>query len=113
MGIKLICREIECVEGVVRRMLEEEKINVGNVKIIVTDLPYNEISRFENGKVLVNSLKFRNFSNEVSGDSKLVSAYLIVVSLYAVVKDKEKVREIVSKFGEHSPERVIFDILFA
>ncbi|QGR20248.1 hypothetical protein [Stygiolobus azoricus] len=114
MAIKLICREIECVEGVVRRILEENGYSLDNVKINVSDMPYNEIVRFDGSNIYINSVKFRSFATEVGGDSKLVSAYLIIVSLYAVINDKQRVRELVKKvFGDGSLESTIFNLLFS
>lgn len=115
MAIKLICREIECVEGVVRRILEENGYSLDNVKINVSDMPYNEIVRFDgSNNIYINSVKFRSFATEVGGDSKLVSAYLIILSLYAVINDKQRVRELVKKvFGDPSLESTIFNLLFS
>ena len=113
MAIKLICREIECVEGVVRRILEENGYTFDNVKINVSDMPYNELARFDGSNIYVNSVKFKSFATQVGGDSKLVSAYLTVVSLYAVINDKQRLRELVKRvFGEKSLEYTIFNLLF-
>ncbi|WP_221289217.1 hypothetical protein [Stygiolobus caldivivus] len=111
----MICKEIECVEGVVRRILEQEgKFNVGNLKIKVSDLPYDEMSKLDGNLIIINSVRFRNFSNETGGDSKLVSAYLIVLSLYAIVKDRLELEKIISnKLGMDSVEFEVYKILFS
>ena len=108
----MICKDLECVIGVARRILEKEGVITENFNVIITDLPYTTLSVVEGSTVKINSLLLENYSNSVNNEARLVSAFLLIAILNAFLKDKAKTRNIIRKyFGEESIEEKAVDVI--
>ncbi len=108
----MICKDLECVIGKARRILEKEGVTRENFNVIVTDLPYVTLSILDGSTVKINSLLLENYSNNVNNEARLVSAFLLIAILNAFLKDKAKTRDIIKKyFGEGSIEEKSVDVI--
>lgn len=108
----LNCKDLNCVKKIAENILKNEGIDV-KFDVLITDLPYNMVSKLEGSLVKINSRKYESFSTQVSGESELISSYLLLGIISAFIGDVEKIKVIISKYlGEDSVTYKLIEVMF-
>ncbi|AGE72366.1 hypothetical protein [Sulfolobus acidocaldarius] len=93
----MLCRDMECIKGVIRRILEEEG-KESDVDIQITDLPYNQLSVLEGKVVKINSLRYESMSIQSGNESLIMSTFLIIAILKAIYRDDNEVKRVLETY---------------
>ncbi|AAY79540.1 hypothetical protein [Sulfolobus acidocaldarius] len=88
---------MECIKGVIRRILEEEG-KESDVDIQITDLPYNQLSVLEGKVVKINSLRYESMSIQSGNESLIMSTFLIIAILKAIYRDDNEVKRVLETY---------------
>ncbi|BFH72435.1 hypothetical protein SJAV_03790 [Sulfurisphaera javensis] len=108
----LKCKDLNCVKIIAADVLKKEGI-YKDFNVLITDLPFNSISKLDGNTVKINSVRFESFSVQSSGEYEISSSYLLIAIIYAFLNDVEKTRYIIKKyFGENSIVYRLIDIMF-
>ncbi|AHC52387.1 hypothetical protein SUSAZ_00560 [Sulfolobus acidocaldarius SUSAZ] len=94
-----MCRDIECIKGVVRRILEKEGKDT-DIDIQITDLPYNQLSVLDGKVVKINSLHYESMSIQSGNESLIMSTFLIIAILKAIYGDDKEVKRVLETYLE-------------
>ncbi|WP_338604643.1 hypothetical protein V6M85_05865 [Sulfolobus tengchongensis] len=104
------CKEISCVKETLNKILNKYNIEEKVEEIVLERI--DKLAIYDNNKIIVNVLKYDEISNEVAGESEIVSSFLLLLSLYSLVGIKRTEEIVRNEYGRESPIYKLYEILF-
>ncbi|ACP36817.1 conserved hypothetical protein [Sulfolobus islandicus L.S.2.15] len=104
------CKDTSCVKDTLNGLLNKYGVRKNITEIALENI--NELAIYRNNKIFINVLKYDEIVNDVSGESEIVSAFLILSSLYSLVGIKRMEEIVKNEYGRESPVYKLYEILF-
>ncbi len=105
------CKDTDCIINLINMVLEKygikSLVNQINLKVI------DGLSKYEDGNVTINILKYDEIYHDASGESELISSFILLASLYSIVGIKKSEEIILNEFGTNSLIYKLHNILLA
>ncbi|QPG51285.1 hypothetical protein [Saccharolobus solfataricus] len=104
------CKDTSCVKDTLNALLNRYGIGKNITEIVLENI--DGLATYKDNKVIINVLKYDEIANEASGQSEIVSAFLLLSSLYSLVGTKRMEEIIRNEYGKESPIYKLYEILF-
>ncbi|AAK42717.1 hypothetical protein SULI_02035 [Saccharolobus solfataricus] len=110
LRIMIGCKDTSCVKDTLNALLNRYGIGKNITEIVLENI--DGLATYKDNKVIINVLKYDEIANEASGQSEIVSAFLLLSSLYSLVGTKRMEEIIRNEYGKESPIYKLYEILF-